>query len=115
VITALNGVAWWAVMLFVFLAGIELEMAEAWRNRRESALTASLALGAPLLTGCLAAAVLLGFSGWIGPRGQAWQFVLGIGMACAVTALPILVLLMEKLHILRSDLGQRILRYASLG
>ena len=114
VITALNGVAWWAVMLFVFLAGIELEMAEAWRNRRESALTASLALGAPLLTGCLAAAVLLGFSGWIGPKAQTWQFVLGIGMACAVTALPILVLLMEKLHILRSDLGQRILRYASL-
>ena len=35
-------------------------------------------------------------------------------MACAVTALPILVLLMEKLGILREQLGQRILRYASL-
>jgi Kef-type K+ transport system membrane component KefB len=40
--------------------------------------------------------------------------ILGIGMACAVTALPILVLLMEKLEILREPIGQRILRYASL-
>ena len=35
-------------------------------------------------------------------------------MACAVTALPILILLMEKLEVLRQPLGQRILRYASL-
>ena len=35
-------------------------------------------------------------------------------MACAVTALPILILMMEKLEILRAPLGQRILRYASL-
>ena len=51
--------------------------------------------------------------GWIGANASAWQFVLGIGMACAVTALPILILFMEKLQILREALGQRILRYAS--
>ena len=43
-----------------------------------------------------------------------WQFVLGVGRACAVTALPILILLMEKLEVLRQPIGQRILRYASL-
>jgi Kef-type K+ transport system membrane component KefB len=53
-------------------------------------------------------------SGWTGPNGATWQVVLGIGMACAVTALPILVHLMEKLEILRQPIGQRILRYASL-
>ena len=35
-------------------------------------------------------------------------------MSCAVTALPILVLLMEKLEIMRKPLGDRILRYASV-
>jgi len=40
--------------------------------------------------------------------------VAAIGMACSVTALPILVLLMEKMGFLRQPLGQRILRYASL-
>jgi Kef-type K+ transport system membrane component KefB len=40
--------------------------------------------------------------------------VLGVGMACAVTALPVLILLTEKMDILRQPLGQRILRYSSL-
>jgi Kef-type K+ transport system membrane component KefB len=68
----------------------------------------------PLAFGAVAAIGLLRFPGWAGPGGQEWQVVLGIGMACAVTALPILMLFMEKLEILRQPLGQRILRYASL-
>lgn len=114
VITALNGIAWWAVMMFVWVAGIELELEEAWAQRRETGTVACLALVIPLLFGSVAAALLLKESGWIGPRGNYWQVLLGIGMACAVTALPILVLLMENIAILRTALGQRILRYASL-
>lgn len=114
VVQSLNGIAWWAVMLFVFIAGIELDLGKAWAHRRESSITAGLALGMPLLFGCGAAALMLMHPGWIGPQALTWQFVLGIGMACAVTALPILILLMEKMDILRQPLGQRILRYASL-
>ncbi|MFO1326841.1 MAG: cation:proton antiporter [Rubrivivax sp.] len=114
VVQSLNGVAWWAVMLFVWIAGIELDLKQAWVHRRETGVTAGLALAMPLLLGCGAALVLLATPGWIGPRAAPWQFVLGVGMACAVTALPILILLMEKLEILRRPLGQRILRYASL-
>jgi Kef-type K+ transport system membrane component KefB len=114
VVQSLNGIAWWAVMLFVMIAGIELDLKKAWQHRRESSITAGLALGMPLLFGCAAAAVLLASDGWMGPQALSWQFVLGVGMACAVTALPILILLMEKLHVLRQPLGQRILRYASL-
>jgi len=114
VVQTLNGIAWWAVMLFVMIAGVELDLRQAWRHRRESTITAGLALGTPLLFGCLAAGVLLLQNGWNGPRAMLWQFVVGVGMACAVTALPILILLMEKLAILRQPLGQRILRYASL-
>jgi Kef-type K+ transport system membrane component KefB len=114
VIAPLNGIAWWAVMLFVFIAGIELDLRKVWQHRGESGVTAALALGAPLLLGSVTAAAMLLFPGWIGAAAHAWQFVLGIGMACAVTALPILILLMEKLGILRQPLGQRILRYASL-
>ncbi|QBB69730.1 cation:proton antiporter [Pseudolysobacter antarcticus] len=114
VVQALNGIAWWAVMVFVWIAGIELNLKQAWLYRRESSITAGLALGTPLLFGSLAAIGLLMFDGWIGPNARQWQFVLGIGMACAVTALPILILLMEKLDILREPIGQRILRYASM-
>lgn len=115
VIAALNGVAWWAVMIFVWVAGIELDLSEAWKRRRETGITSGFALFVPLLFGSIAAAILLAISsGWIGGGGNYWQVVIGIGMACAVTALPILILLMEKLEILREPLGQRILRYASL-
>lgn len=113
-ITALNGIAWWAVMLFVWVAGVDLDVREAWRRRRETGVTAGLALGVPLVTGSIAAMIMLRYDGWRGPEGATWQVVVGIGMACAVTALPILVLLMEKLDILRRPLGQRTLRYASL-
>ncbi len=114
VIKILNGLGAWAVMLFVLIAGIELDVRQAWKNRLESGVTAGFALGVPLVTGCVAALGMLMFPGWIGEKGQSWQFVVGVGMACAVTALPILILLMEKLELLRTALGQRILRYASL-
>src|SRR5690606_8464399 len=42
VVTALNGVAWWAVMLFVFIAGVELDLRKAWEYKRESGITAGL-------------------------------------------------------------------------
>ena len=117
VVQSLNGVAWWAVMLFVFIAGIELDLSQAWQHKKESGITAGLALGVPLAFGALAALVIqsgvLG-TGWYGPKASPWQFTMGVAMSCAVTALPILILFMEQLNILRQPIGQRILRYASL-
>jgi Kef-type K+ transport system membrane component KefB len=111
----LASIAMWAVMLFVFLAGVELDLSQAWTNRRETGVTAGLALLVPLLLGAAAAFVLqLAGVSWRGPQAQNWQTILGIGMACAVTALPILVLLLDELNILDQPLGQRVLRYASL-
>lgn len=117
VVQALNGVAWWAVILFVFVAGLELDARAAWADRRETAVTAGLALGVPLLFGCAAAGVLLRWDAGpqlAGSAGAPWQVLLGIGMSCAVTALPILVLFLEKLEVFGTAFGQRVLRYASL-
>src|SRR5487761_2758486 len=102
VIAALNGIAWWAVMLFVWIAGIELDLKPVWIQRRECGITAGLALGTPLLFGCIAALGLLAWrSGWIGPAAAPWQFVLGVGMACAVTALPFLLLFAPVAYLFR--------------
>ena len=114
VIGMLNGVAQWAVMLFVFVAGLELDVTEAWAKRRETSVAAGLALVVPLVLGAAAAAVLVQVPGWVGTAGHSWQAVLGIGMACAVTALPILLSFLDQLGLLRQPLGQRILRYASM-
>lgn len=113
-IQSLNGIAWWAVMIFVMIAGIELDLNKAWQYKKESSITAGLALGMPLLLGSLVASGILMYDGWAGNKASNWQFILGMGMACSVTALPILILFMEKLDVLRQPMGQRILRYASL-
>jgi Kef-type K+ transport system membrane component KefB len=114
VVQSLTGIAWWSVMLFVWIAGIELDLKKAWQNRRESLITAGLALAVPLLLGAIVGLGMATQTGWMGPGGSSWQFMLGVGMACAVTALPILMLFMEKMALLRQAIGQRILRYASL-
>jgi Kef-type K+ transport system membrane component KefB len=115
VIANLNGIAFWAVIVFLWLAGIELDLKQAWSGRRETLVTAGFALAMPLLVGAAAAWALLQWQpGLIGAKAAEWQFVAGVGMGCAVTALPILMLMMEKLGFLRSPLGQRVLRYASL-
>src|SRR6187431_2449591 len=103
VVLSLNGLALWAVTLFVWIAGIELDIGAAWRQRRETFLAAGTALGSPLLLGCIAALFLVG-PAWIGAAAQPWQFVIAMGMSCAVTALPILFLLLEKLELLRKPL-----------
>ncbi|GIX36959.1 MAG: sodium/hydrogen exchanger family protein [Silanimonas sp.] len=115
VVANLNGLAWWAVIIFLWLAGIELDLKSAWAGRRETAITAGFALATPLLVGAVAAWGLLQWMpGLLGPKASELQFVAALGMGAAVTALPILMLLMEKLGILRTPLGQRVLRYASL-
>src|SRR5215471_19271900 len=43
VVQSLNGIAWWAVMIFVWIAGIELDLKKAWTHRRESFITAGCA------------------------------------------------------------------------
>lgn len=114
VIGGINAIAMWAVMLFVFVAGLELDVGEAWAKRRETGVAAGFALVVPLLLGAAVGVGLVQTPGWVGEKGQEWQAVAGIGMACAVTALPILVLFLGQLGLLRQALGQRILRYASL-
>jgi Kef-type K+ transport system membrane component KefB len=114
VVQSLNAIALWAVTILVWIAGTELDLKHAWEHRRESLATAGFALGTPLAFGALVGFGMLHFAGWIGPKAEPWQFVLGVGMSCAVTAVPVLIMLMEKLEILRTPLGQRLLRYASL-
>src|SRR5262245_60206755 len=114
VVQSLNGIAWWAVMVFVWIAGVELDLHKVWMQRRDSIVTAGFALVVPLVLGGMAGIGLLMHQGFRGPAALRWQFVLSVGMACAVTALPVLILLIEKLEILRQPIGQRILRYASM-
>src|SRR3569833_3422613 len=114
VIQSLNGIAWWGVMLFVWIAGVELDLRQAWQDRRESGNTTTKTHTKPHKKKTHTTTRNERTKPWLGEHAHPWQFVLGVGMACAVSSLPILIVLMEKLDILHQPLGQRILRYASL-
>jgi Kef-type K+ transport system membrane component KefB len=66
-------------MLFVLIAGVELDLHPVWRNRRETAVTAGLALAMPLLLGAVAALAVVHHPGWIGGRA-------GHGSRCSASA-----------------------------
>ena len=57
-------------MLFVCIAGIELDVKKVWVCRRETQVAAGLARGTPLLFGCAAAVGMLMFDGWIGAKSN---------------------------------------------
>jgi Kef-type K+ transport system membrane component KefB len=82
VVQSLSGVAWWAVMLFVCIAGIELDLGQAWRHRRESGITAGLALGVPMAAGAAAAVAI-----WRGRRAG-WAPRARAGSSCRASAWP---------------------------
>jgi Kef-type K+ transport system membrane component KefB len=113
-IKVLSGIAWWGVMLFVWTAGVELNLKEAITKKKDTLVTSVFALLTPLFFGSILALIISNYPGWKGSDASTWQFTFGIGMATAVTALPILILLMEKLGIFNKELGKRTLRYASL-
>ena len=114
VLFLLKGVAWWGVMCFVMLTGLELDLRASWAHRKEALTTAGLALIVPFALCAMAAAPLSQNPAWIGSNSQPWQFSTGVGMACSVTALPILTLFLQQMGILGSPLGQRVLRFASV-
>ena len=68
---------------------------------------------APLVAVQIVAGILLR-PGVLGPAAGKGLFVVAAGMPCAVIALPILILLLERLGLLYQPLGQRTLRCASL-
>lgn len=113
-INVLSGLGWLGVVFFVWTAGVHLDVKLALKNKKDMLTTSSLALTGPLFLGSIFAYFISQNVHWIGKDAMTWQFVFGVGMALAVTALPILILLMEKLEIFHLDLGKRVLRYASL-
>ena len=109
----MTGVATWAVVMFVATAGVEVNLKAAKEDWKETVSTSALALLTPLIVSLPLAYFLSSSSRWIGEDSQRWQFSLSTGMSLSITALPILIILLEKMNILKQEIGIRCLRYAS--
>lgn len=112
---ALGGLATLGVLLYVFAAGMHLDLAALRREGRRLAgpavgsFVVPLALGATL--GSWLAATL---PGAVGPRGTGLGFAAAIGACVACTALPVLAAILREAGWTGSRLGQVALALAAL-
>jgi Kef-type K+ transport system membrane component KefB len=99
----LNALSQLGLVLFMFLVGIEIDLAEVYRNRRLALVVSHASIAAPMTMG-VALAV------WLYPRmadpsvGFA-GFALFIGVAMSITAFPVLARILSERGLLGTPLG----------
>lgn len=110
---ALNGLAWLALILFGFLTGLHLDTEGMAKKGMRFIGTSISSLLIPAAMGALAA-FFLNSPIFIGEKATPTSFILGISIAVAVTALPVLGSILLEVGLMNKDLGKRVLGYATL-
>ena len=101
---ALEGITTLAVVLFLMVAGIEVDLSTVWRRGKVALKVGIAGILIPFLLGLLAA--------WLIPRVLGRQaeadpliFALFLGTALSISSLPVIAKTMMDLDLYRSDLG----------
>lgn len=109
----IEAIGWFAVMLFCCVVGMGFCLSTA---RRKSGRIMAVSLTAMLLPLVLGAAAGLWLDGRYpsmrGPSADIWTFAAGLGVCIAVTAMPILALILKDIGIESTDLGRKALSIA---
>lgn len=111
--TAREGLIQFGLLLFLFLAGLEVELKHLTAQKRTIALTSLLGVAVPFVTGV--ASVLLwpdlwqitdGRGGWVGP--------LFVGTILSISAIPVIARILMDLDLIRSSFGALVLAAATV-
>lgn len=112
---ALDGLVWLGVCYFAFATGLHFDITEFHGRGRAFAANAALTFVVPTLAGCAVGAVLLRLVPEAAGQGApAWAFVLGVGVAVGVTALPVLAAILREMGLLGTRLGAEALGCAAV-
>ncbi len=110
---AREGLIQFGLLLFLFLAGLEIELKHLSENRRTIALTSSFGVAVPFVVGV--ASVLLwpelwqmtpGTGGWVGP--------LFVGTILSISAIPVIARILMDLGLIRTSFGAVVLAAATI-
>lgn len=108
----LDGLAQLGLVLFVFGVGQELARQSFRGAAAQAVLVSHASMLVPFAVGALAATGLLGFAG---PRADPLSFVLFVGCALSITALPVLARILGDLGLTRTGPGRLSLFAAAVG
>jgi Kef-type K+ transport system membrane component KefB/mannitol/fructose-specific phosphotransferase system IIA component (Ntr-type) len=103
----LETVSWLGVFFLLLATGFDIEIAAVWKQRRSSLTIGFVGVLVPLLMG-VGLALLLPTRYMIDP-GRKLVFVLFMGTAIAISAIPIIAKVLYDLDILKSDIGLTII------
>lgn len=104
-IPSLNALAQVAVSIFMFVVGYELDLRALRGRRRAPTFVACAALAVPLGVACLAVLAFRGPIGTLAQHSVDAPFVLYIGIAMSITALPVLAAIVRERGIAGSLAG----------
>jgi Kef-type K+ transport system membrane component KefB/mannitol/fructose-specific phosphotransferase system IIA component (Ntr-type) len=100
-----------AVIMFLLVAGLEVDLSAVWRIGRASLVITAVKFGAAFATGYLFARLAPELTGRIAsPHPEA--FDLFLATAFAITALPVIAKILMELNMFRSDFGMTIISSA---
>jgi len=103
----LETVSWLGVLFLLLVTGFEVEISAIWKQRRSSLTIGFVGVLLPMLMG-IGLALLLPERYMVDP-GRKLVFVLFMGTAMAISAIPIIAKVLHDLDILKSDIGLTII------
>ncbi|HEY5672252.1 MAG TPA: cation:proton antiporter [Malonomonas sp.] len=109
----LSGLTTLAIVLFLLVAGIEIDLRTVWRQGRSAVCVALAGMLLPFALGFVTAwyaPQLIGYQ----PNSDQLVFALFMATAMSISALPIIVKILMDLNLYRSDLGVTIVAAAVL-
>jgi len=111
----INGLAWIAIIFFVFMTGMHLDFNELKGKGKSFAIVSLSSIFVPLITATLIG-YLIGknYPIFIGDHGTPLTFALSLGIAAGITALPVLGAILIDMKLVQSALGKTALGYATV-
>ncbi|MBX9634496.1 MAG: cation:proton antiporter [Magnetospirillum sp.] len=114
-LNALDGLVWLGVSYFAFATGLHFDLTEFHGRGRAFATTSVSTFVLPTMAGCGVGFLLLQ---WVpeaaGEGAPLWAFILGVGIAVGVTALPVLAAILREMHLHKTRLGAEALGCAAV-
>ncbi len=102
--TVLSGFVQVAVVMLLFIAGLEVDLHIVWQQGKQALATSLLGLIVPFFVGYIFPYLFPDFFG-IADKHQLFVFALFMGTAMSISALPVIVRILMDLNLFKSKMG----------
>ena len=110
---ALDGFVQVAVVMLLFIAGLEVDLHIVWQQGKQAIFTSSFGLIVPFLFGFAFPYLFPDFFGYA-DEGKRLAFALFMGTSMAITALPVIARILMDLNIFKTRMGMLIISSAMI-